>query len=41
MMPRVVKPTTRAAVALLGTQIVAARKERDWATADLAESVEM
>ena len=32
-------PTTRAAVALLGTQIAAARKERGWTAADLAERV--
>lgn len=32
-------PTTRAAVALLGSQIAAARKERGWTAADLAERV--
>lgn len=32
-------PTTRAAVALLGLEIAAARKERGWTAADLAERV--
>lgn len=32
-------PTTQAAVALLGSQIAAARKERKWTAADLAERV--
>jgi transcriptional regulator with XRE-family HTH domain len=32
-------PTTQAAVALLGTQIATARKERGWTAADLAERV--
>lgn len=32
-------PTTRAAVALLGSQIAAARRERGWTAADLAERV--
>ena len=32
-------PTTRAAVALLGAQIAAARKERSWTAAELAERV--
>ena len=32
-------PTTRAAAALLGSQIAAARKERGWTAADLAERV--
>ncbi|MET7425388.1 helix-turn-helix transcriptional regulator [Dactylosporangium sp. NPDC005555] len=32
-------PTTRAAVVLLGSQIAAARRERGWTAADLAERV--
>jgi DNA-binding XRE family transcriptional regulator len=32
-------PTTRAAVALLGSQIAAARRERGWTAAELAERV--
>ncbi|PJI93444.1 helix-turn-helix transcriptional regulator [Luteimicrobium subarcticum] len=37
MPPRTYSPATREALRLLGTQIAAARRERRWTAADLAE----